>query len=264
MSDCAEKDQSRPTTYPVRQRAIDLSGHLRDLLQGSRETRLEMVVPQVAVAFHGIGLPDRELEPGEQRYWVDRDHFLRLLDLVAAEPNPARVLLTFDDANASDVTIALPALQERGLTASFFIITDRLDRPGSLSSEQLRILSQSMEIGSHGVSHQDWRKLDPRHLEVELVGSKQTLERKIGRTITAASIPFGRYDFRVLSALQRAGYLRIYSTDGGPGLPTDRPIPRTNVRAETMVREFADLIQGRETGKARLLRRLKALRRRLV
>lgn len=223
-----------------------------------------MVAPKVAVAFHGIGIPDRDLEPGEQRYWIDRDRFLQFLDLVAADPNPTRVLLTFDDSNASDYTIALPALQERGLTGSFFVITDRLDQRGSLSREQLLVLSRTMEIGSHGVSHLDWRKLDQQHLEAELVGSKQTLETTIGRRITAASMPFGRYDTRVLSALQRAGYAKVFSTDGGSGVPTDRPIPRTNVRGEMMVKDFSALIQGRETGKARLLRRLKALRRRLV
>lgn len=223
-----------------------------------------MVVPQIAVAFHGIGEPGRELEPGESRYWISRDRFLQFLDLVAADPDPAHVLLTFDDANDSDFSIALPALQERGLRGSFFVIAGRLDRPGSLSNDQLRILSEGMEVGSHGVSHLDWRKLAPQCLEAELVGSKQTLESCIGQSVAAVSLPFGRYNARVLAAVRQAGYDRIFSTDGGPSRPSDQPIARTNVRAETTLQDFADLMSGYEALGSRMVRRFKALRRRFV
>ena len=223
-----------------------------------------MVATQTAVTFHGIGTPGRDLEPGEGRYWVSEDRFLRFLDLVAAEPDPARVVLTFDDANASDFEIALPALRERKLTGTFFVITGRLDRPGSLSTPKLRALAAEMEVGSHGIGHLDWRKQGPRQLEVELVGSKQHLEGCIGRAVTAASIPFGRYDQRVLSAARRAAYIKVFSTDGGPSQPDDFPISRTNVRAETTLRDFADLLRGRRTLKGRLTQQLKALRRRFI
>lgn len=223
-----------------------------------------MTAKQIAVAFHGIGSPGRELEKGESRYWISRDRFLQFLDLVAADPDPAHVLITFDDANDSDFRIALPALQERGLTGSFFVITSRLDRPGSLSTEQLRILSERMDVGSHGVDHVDWRKMPPNRLDGELFGAAQILERCIGRPVTSTSIPFGRYNARVLSAVRRAGYTKIFSSDGGPSEPTDLLIGRTNVRAETTLRDFADLVQIRETRTGLIARQLKAIRRRFV
>jgi peptidoglycan/xylan/chitin deacetylase (PgdA/CDA1 family) len=223
-----------------------------------------MVAPQIAVTFHGIGTPGRELEPGESRYWITRDRFLQFLDLLAADPDPAHVLLTFDDANESDFAIALPALKERGLVGSFFIITGRLGFPGSLCTSQLRILSEGMEVGSHGIDHVDWRKLQSQRLETELVGSKQVLESCIGRPVTSVSLPFGRYSASVLSAVRRAGYARAFTTDGGASLPSDPVIGRTNVRAETTLQNFADLVRGRDTLRSRITRQFKAFRRRFT
>ena len=72
------------------------------------------------ISFHGIGTPEGpEREPDEHRYWVTESAFLRVLDLCASVPN---VRLSFDDGNASDAAIALPALLERGLSADFFPI----------------------------------------------------------------------------------------------------------------------------------------------
>lgn len=223
-----------------------------------------MVAPQIAVSFHGIGPPGRGLEPGESRYWISQDCFLQFLDLVATDPDPSRVLLTFDDANASDYEIALPALRDRNLRGTFFVITSRLGQAGSLSTAQLRALAAEMEVGSHGIDHVDWRKQSDQRLEAELAGSKQFLEDCIGQAVTAASIPFGRYDSRVLSAARRAKYVRVFSTDGGPCRPNDNPISRTNVRAAMTLRDFADLLQGRRTLIGRMKQQAKALRRRLL
>jgi peptidoglycan/xylan/chitin deacetylase (PgdA/CDA1 family) len=121
-----------------------------------------------------------------------------------------------------------------------------------------------MEVGSHGIDHVDWRKMLPNRLDGELFGAKRILERCIGRPVTSTSIPFGRYNARVLSAVRRAGYTKIFSSDGGPSEPTDLPIGRTNVRAETTLRDFADLVQSRETRTGLIARQLKAIRRRFV
>ena len=224
-----------------------------------------MVSTQIAVAFHGIGQPGRDLEPGEARYWISQDQFLSFLDLVAVSPDPARIVLTFDDGNASDYEIALPAMRERGLTGSFFPIAGRLDRPGSLGTAQLDDLAAAgMTVGSHGIAHVDWRKLDDQALEAELVGSKQILESRIGRPVTTASLPFGRYDARVLSALRRAGYGVVFSTDGGPSHPGEALVSRSNLRVEMTRNDFVNLVCGQDTLMGRFKRHLKALRRRFT
>ena len=67
------------------------------------------------ICFHGIGTPGRALEPGEDRYWITSDEFHRILDEIATWPSTR---ISFDDGNASDLEIGLPALVERGLTAT--------------------------------------------------------------------------------------------------------------------------------------------------
>ena len=122
-----------------------------------------MKVPMAAddmlnICFHGIGTPRRELEPGESAYWVDTDRCLRILDEIATWPS---VRISFDDANASDVQIGLPALIERSLDAQFFVLAGRLGAPGSLDVDDVReLVHHGMVIGTHGMSHRPWRGMN--------------------------------------------------------------------------------------------------------
>jgi len=113
----------------------------------------------VTLTVHGIGTPVRPLDPGEDEVWVTVKQFEDVLDAVAGR---ADVRLTFDDANASDVEIALPHLVKRGLTAQFFLPAGLLGRPGRLTDENVReLVDAGMTLGSHGWAHCDWRQLSP-------------------------------------------------------------------------------------------------------
>jgi len=82
------------------------------------------------------------------------------------------VRIFFDDSNRSDVDIALPALLERGMRATFFVLAGRLDDPAHLDDSDLRrLVAAGMGIGSHGMRHRDWRRLDDAELDDELVTS---------------------------------------------------------------------------------------------
>jgi peptidoglycan/xylan/chitin deacetylase (PgdA/CDA1 family) len=166
------------------------------------------------MTFHGIGDSGRELEPGEAAVWIDTDALLASLDAIRDRQD---VRITFDDGNRSDIDVALPALLERGLTATFFVLAGRFGEPEYLAEDDISRLQQSgMSIGSHGMDHVDWRTLDSAALQREIVDSRMILERITGRSITEASAPFGSYDRRVLSALRSiAGYRHIYTSDGG-------------------------------------------------
>ena len=110
------------------------------------------------LCFHGIGTPGRELEPDEDLYWVSVAQFEEFLEVIGKYPS---VRITFDDGNASDVAHALPALRRHNLTAAFFIISGRLDQPGSLATAEVRSLVQAgMTVGSHGMRHIPWRSVD--------------------------------------------------------------------------------------------------------
>lgn len=173
----------------------------------------------VNLCFHGVGEPARELEPDEEQYWIDVDRFEDLLDVAAADRS---IRLTFDDGNLSDRTVALPALLERGLTASFFVIAGRLDCAGSLAPTDLRALADAgMSIGSHGLEHRAWRGLGAPALNEELDGAVAMLAAASGRPIHAAACPYGSYDRRVLTALRRRGFASVYTVDRRSSNPAD-------------------------------------------
>lgn len=163
------------------------------------------------LCFHGIGTPARVLEPGEDRYWIARDLYERVLDEVAGRDD---VRLSFDDGNTSDVDIGLPGLEQRDLRATFFVLAGRLGRPGSLDADDVRTLRErGMGIGSHGMDHVSWRGLSDEQATTELVTARDRIAEVVGQRVDRAALPRGQYDRTVLSRLKSAGYLEVGSSD---------------------------------------------------
>jgi len=186
------------------------------------------------LTFHGIGEPARALAPGEVDYWIGVDRFLHVLDRVSHHPDRERLFITFDDGNISDLVIAAPELQRRGLRAEFFVLTGRIGKRGSLDTDDIRALIRAgMHVGSHGIAHRDWTSLSAQDLDDELTAAKAMLERICGEPVRAAAIPFGHYNATVLKALRRAGYAAAYSSDGGVARTSAFVRPRTSIRRDT-------------------------------
>jgi peptidoglycan/xylan/chitin deacetylase (PgdA/CDA1 family) len=182
----------------------------------------------LTLTFHGIGQPPHELRDDEAAVWLSRDEFESVLDELRDRTD---IRLTFDDGNVSDVAIALPALSARGLTATFFVVAERLDQTGYLRREDLVALrAAGMRIGCHGMRHVSWRSLDRAALVEELSTARSQIEDAVGAPTREASCPFGAYDRRVLAALRAEGYERVYTSDGGWGDARWWLQPRTTLR----------------------------------
>jgi peptidoglycan/xylan/chitin deacetylase (PgdA/CDA1 family) len=167
----------------------------------------------INLTFHGIGDPARSLDPDEADVWVSPRRLAAVLDAVAGRDD---VHLTFDDGNTSDVEHALPALADRGLRATFFVVAGRLGTAGFLDAAGVRALSDAgMAIGCHGMRHRPWRTLDDGALREELLDARCRLEQIAQRPVSAAGCPFGSYDRHVLRGLRRHGYERVYTSDRG-------------------------------------------------
>lgn len=182
------------------------------------------------LTFHGVGKPPRPLDRGEAAVWLSTPRFLAVLDAVTGRDD---VRLSFDDSNRSDVEVALPALLARGVAATFFVLAGRLGEPGHLGSEDLRrLVATGMRIGSHGLAHRDWRRLETGPLTDEIVESRRILEGAAAVPVRETSIPFGSYDRRVLARVRGAGgYERVYTSDGGSARAGAWLQPRTSVTA---------------------------------
>lgn len=211
---------------------------------------------RLVLDIHGIGHQPAWVEVDEDEYWCDRPQtFEGLLDRIPEVQAACgtRIELTFDDGNASDATVALPALVRRGLPASFFVCAGRINKPGYLDRAALRdLLAAGMQIGSHGWSHVDWRRVDDATLEIEVDGARREIEDAIGQGVRAVAIPFGSYDRRVLRRL--GSFSTLYTSDGGFAREGSRMVPRTSYRKDWTDTTLAELAGARESLPARARR----------
>lgn len=217
--------------------------------QGSMATR------RVNICFHGIGVLEREREPGESSYWVTPGQFRQLIDEIATWPN-ARI--TFDDGNASDLDTALPILLERSLDATFFPLAGRMGQAGSLSAEGIaELVASGMRVGSHGMHHVPWLRLGHRDAETELVRAREQLVAVTGHPVEIAAVPLGRYDRHSLRLLKELGYTRVYTSDQRSTSDDAWLQPRFSVRAHDTPQRLRARIAAAEALPVRLAGRVK-------
>lgn len=215
----------------------------------------------INICFHGIGTPNRTLEKDEEGYWISRDLYLRIIDEIH---NRTDVEVSFDDGNASDLEIGFGPLVDSGRRAAFYVLAGRLDLPGSLSSDDVRHLSeQGMLIGSHGMDHVPWRHLATSQEHREFVEARSRIADAAGVPITEAALPLGRYDRRVLSSLRRLGYTRVYSSDRRRANPDAWFQPRYSVHANDSIETIRSGILAAPGTTDRLVSSVKGLIKRL-
>jgi peptidoglycan/xylan/chitin deacetylase (PgdA/CDA1 family) len=167
--------------------------------------------------------------------------FVRLRGLSEGNPENA-VCLTFDDGYLSFYEEVFPTLIDRSIPAAVFIPTDYvgkkntwdvtfgINRRWHLSWNQLRELRESgIEIGSHGRTHHDLRKLRSERLQNEIEISKKTLEDGLGVEITALALPFGGASVDVFRVARQIGYQEICGGVPGIGGPIPGILPRMPV-----------------------------------
>jgi peptidoglycan/xylan/chitin deacetylase (PgdA/CDA1 family) len=204
----------------------------------------------INVCFHGIGTPTLDREPDESRYWVTKTRFYEILDEIATWP-PARI--SFDDGNYSDLKVGLPALVERGLGADFFVLAGRLGQPDSLDPQDVRELHASgMGIGSHGMRHRSWRRMDPRERHEELVTARDRLASITGAPVVGAACPVGAYDRALLRDLRRLGYPRVFTSDRRPAREAAWLQPRYSIRRDDTPETLRASVLARASVVARL------------
>ena len=220
---------------------------------------------RVIICIHGIGRPRRQLESGEAPYWISEDLFHETLDRVSACSGEVDVRFTFDDGNSSDVEIAASSLARAGHAADMFLLTDRIETAGSIGRDGVaELVRLGHRIGSHGAAHRDWTSLSSRELRKEIEEPRRLLSEMAGHPVTAAAIPFGRYNRSVLSYLKACGFNEIYSSDGGPWREGQIPIPRTSLTGKMTGMDVERILRGPDETRRRLRRICARLYKRLI
>ncbi|MBI1298084.1 polysaccharide deacetylase family protein [bacterium] len=142
-----------------------------------------------------------------------------LLNLTQGAPLPPKpVILTFDDGYRDNYINAFPLLKERGMTATFFIVTDFIDeqRPEYLSWDMVReMYAGGMAIESHGRNHASLANRDADYLVWQALGSLETIEFELGVRPRFVSYPAGDYDENTIRIFQSANYWAGVTTKQG-------------------------------------------------
>jgi peptidoglycan/xylan/chitin deacetylase (PgdA/CDA1 family) len=215
--------------------------------------------------YHGItdgALPSSTVGTHDPVYTISRTAFaaqiaylrkggftVQSLQRHLSDPDPQRqrTVMTFDDGNKSDIAVALPRLQENGFTATFYITTDWIGRPGFMSKEDIRHLHESgMEIGSHGHTHRYFDELSVDELTEELARSVSVLSAITGRAVTALGAPGGRLHPGLTSIATGLGIETIATSRLAMyGLGADpMAVPRVPVQRSTTMDEFQRINGG--------------------
>lgn len=179
---------------------------------------------------------------------IQYDQFIRLLKqdrkfmqmsdyLTFKAQNNGKYLLTFDDGLEDVFRVVYPVLKAREIPFTIFVPVDLIDTPGYISIEQLKEMAKDplVTIGSHGVSHRVMTTLSVGEQELELVESKKTLQRIIGKSVDVYAYPHGQFNSDTIKLLKK---LNLYKAAFGvTGHPTNCftesnrfDLPRFNIK----------------------------------
>ena len=127
-------------------------------------------------------------------------------------------------------SILLPVVKQYGYHVTLFVYTSGIAKSGSTSAlnwNKLREMDSSyIDIQSHSVNHLDLTEFEDgsresgRVLVEELVLSRMTIEKYLGKKVSFFAFPYGRYSLNLLELAGRAGYDRVFSTDYGSNIVT--------------------------------------------
>jgi peptidoglycan/xylan/chitin deacetylase (PgdA/CDA1 family) len=153
--------------------------------------------------------------PAADRYKLSvREFDAQLAGLYRQEKGSA-VELTFDDGGASFYTLVADKLETRGVTASCFITTGSVGRPGFLTAPQIRELDgRGHVIGSHSVSHPArFGLLSRREMVREWAESRKALEDMLGHAVATASVPGGYFSREVGLVAAECGLRLLFNSE---------------------------------------------------
>lgn len=221
----------------------------------------------VCLMYHDVTQGAGRATGGVGYFAVSRDAFVRHLAVIRdlglhgcsiaemlANPRAERddrIAISFDDGDVGQVANAFPALRSAGMTATFFVTTGWVGRPGYATWDDLREMRDAgMSIQSHTHSHPFLSEMGADALRDELQRSRDLLDHHLGpgQRTTMLALPGGDQPRRSLrSIVGEEGYDVVatsrWGVNGAPGTaPTY--VRRCTVRGSPDDATFRAMVLG--------------------
>ena len=117
------------------------------------------------------------------------------------------VMISFDDTSEEQFTVGAAELDKYGFKGVFFIMTISIGRPGYMSIEQLKTLSENGHvIASHTTDHHNVKKYAGKDWDFQLAKPKDKLESIIGKPVEYFAYPFGEWNEAAIPELKKRNY----------------------------------------------------------
>jgi peptidoglycan/xylan/chitin deacetylase (PgdA/CDA1 family) len=134
-------------------------------------------------------------------------------------PSPARpLIITFDDGYESFRELAVPALVERRMSATLFVVageigeynrwdTGRAPHRRLMNAAAIEsVVDAGIELGGHGWRHRDLTLCSDGDAYDEIAATRQLLAERFAAPVDVFAYPYGRYRPAQRALVERAGY----------------------------------------------------------
>jgi peptidoglycan/xylan/chitin deacetylase (PgdA/CDA1 family) len=128
--------------------------------------------------------------------------------LLKGTPLPSRpIMISFDDSRLEQYSIASQEMKKYGYKGVYFIMTVSLGRPGYMTKEQVKQLSdEGNTIGSHTWDHGNVKTYQSEDWEKQVDKPAQQLEKITGKRPEYFAYPFGLWNKNAIEQIKQRGY----------------------------------------------------------
>ncbi len=127
-------------------------------------------------------------------------------------PLPTKpIMLTFDDTDLDQYTLAAPQMKKYGFKGVFFIMTVSLGRPHYMTKDQVKELSDDGNvIASHTWDHHNVKKYAGQDWVTQIDKPTKKLEEITGKPIKYFAYPFGLWNEQAIPELKKRGFVAAF------------------------------------------------------
>ncbi|MGI4728693.1 MAG: polysaccharide deacetylase family protein [Janthinobacterium lividum] len=127
-------------------------------------------------------------------------------------PLPTKpIMLTFDDTDLDQYTLAAPQMKKYGFKGVFFIMTVSLGRPHYMTKDNVKELSDDGNvIASHTWDHHNVKKYQGQDWVTQIDKPTKKLEEITGKPIKYFAYPFGLWNEQAIPELKKRGFVAAF------------------------------------------------------